>query len=87
MVQGLLARHALCDLLTELGVLTEGETLDGVLPQVRFVLMLCFLAGTGGHACMCFVGVCGWFWFAMAHSVIINACIMKASAVSKEQRC
>jgi hypothetical protein len=33
-VQGLLARHALEDLLTELGVLQAGESLHSVLPEV-----------------------------------------------------
>jgi hypothetical protein len=34
-VQGLLARHAIEDLLAELGVLQPGEDMPTVLPQVR----------------------------------------------------
>lgn len=37
-VQGLLARHALEDLLTELGVLQPGEEVPTMLPQVCPVL-------------------------------------------------
>jgi len=44
-VQGLLARHALEDLLAELGVLQQGEGLATALPQV------------GGGVCMCGRGV------------------------------
>lgn len=43
-VQGLLARHALEDLLAELGVLQQGEGLATALPQVRLV---------EGSVCLC----------------------------------
>lgn len=50
-VQGLLARHALEDLLAELGVLQQGEGLATALPHVRGEGRGAYTVGQGFRGC------------------------------------